>query len=467
MTIFSRILGAVFALVLGATAANAQFTAQATFAGTAGGTANALALTVPNWTKNLAGVPLTFIPSADNTGATTVQVSGVASPIPLLKPANPGLAALSGGEVRNGQLTTVVFDGTSFILQGQLGKSVLASSLSASALSFETATNLALVASVNTNALTIAVKTAAGADPAADTPVLVPFRNNTIANGDPKIVAITGALSLTINSGNTMGCASAQYCRLWIVAICASGLDCANSPGTNTVGLCAFNARNGVSIAPINEAQLQTSASGTNGGNSAQTYYCNISSVTARAVRILGYVDILETVAGTWASGPTFTQLFGPGIKRPGDTVQIQSFELGTILSQTGVIPLDDSIPQINEGAEYLSVSIVPSAAANMIQVTARAAVASAASANMSGALFRDSGVNALAAVNNFTAAQNQMGTILIVKSVLANSTASTTFSLRLGPNGAGNTTMNGSNVGQQYYGGVSNSFMLAREIMG
>ena len=80
----------------------------------------------------------------------------------------------------------------------------------------------------------------------------------------------------------------------------------------------------------------------------AQTLYCNIASVAAKAVRRLGYVDVVETTAGTWAAIPTIIQLFGPGIHKPGETVQ------GPIGS-TG----------------SSSASIVPTAAADLVEIVA------------------------------------------------------------------------------------------------
>jgi hypothetical protein len=37
---------------------------------------------------------------------------------------------------------------------------------------------------------------------------------------------------------------------------------------------------------------------------------------------MLGYVESTQATAGTWATSPSKVQLFGPGVKRPGDTVQ-------------------------------------------------------------------------------------------------------------------------------------------------
>lgn len=373
---------------LAAPPAEAQFSAQATYAGTATGTANAIALAINNWTRNYPGVPITFIPLADNTGAATVIVNGFGSPISVKKPANTGLAALSGGEIRTGQLTTVVYDGTQFILQGQLGKYTNSSTLSNSTLSYGAIGNLQLNATVGTNALTIAVKTTSGADATATTPILIPFRSSTIANGAPNVAALGSSLSFTIASGSTMGCASGVMCRLWIVAICSSGLSCTGSAGTDVVGLCAFNARSGTSIAPINEAALQTGAAGTSGGSLAQTYYCNISSVTARAVRIIGYVDVQESSAGTWSSGPTYVQLFGPGIKKPGDVVQSGQFTTTTPTSSTSTTPT----------ATALAGTINLTSAANVISLSAAGTVYSPNGGNNAAILqlYKNTGTTAI-----------------------------------------------------------------------
>jgi hypothetical protein len=56
---------------------------------------------------------------------------------------------------------------------------------------FDTAINLQLNASVASNILTVAVKGNNGSDPSASNPVLVAFRDATVANGDPVWVAIT------------------------------------------------------------------------------------------------------------------------------------------------------------------------------------------------------------------------------------------------------------------------------------
>jgi hypothetical protein len=176
-----------------------------------------------------------------------------------------------------------------------------------------------LVASVALNNLTIAVKTRAGNDPSAGDPVLFVFRNATAATGDYTVIKVTAALGFTVNSGNTLGATNGVPFRIWIVAI--------NNGGTVLLG--AFQSVTGgatpTAIAPLMEDVLQSTGAGTNGGSSAGTIYTSVASLSGVAIRILGYLEWNAglATAGAWSSGPTKIQLFGPGIKKPGDVVQI------------------------------------------------------------------------------------------------------------------------------------------------
>lgn len=315
--IFRRAGAAVFlAIVLAlAVPAAAQFAAQQTYVASSGGGANAFTVVVPNINQasDLLGVPIRVFMSASNSGAATLAVSnGATTVVPataIQKPTTGGLSALTGSEIAAGQISTFMWDGSVF----ELVSPNLSTSTTQSQSGFVVATNLQINASINSNQLTVSLAAAnSGSTPSVANPILVPFRDTTIANGDPAWVTLTGASSLTIGSGSTMGCVNAQMCRLWIVGM--------NNGGS--LALCAFNALSGYSVAPINEGALQSSAAGTSGGSSAQTYYCNASLLTNKAVRILGYVEIQESTAGQWSTGPTFVQLFGPGVKRPGDVVQ-------------------------------------------------------------------------------------------------------------------------------------------------
>src|SRR5258708_6008220 len=58
----------------------------------------------------------------------------------------------------------------------------------------DSAVNLQLNASNNGAALTVAVKANNGSDPSPTNPLLIPFRDSTLANGGPKWGLLTGAL---------------------------------------------------------------------------------------------------------------------------------------------------------------------------------------------------------------------------------------------------------------------------------
>src|ERR1700730_4860473 len=89
--------------------------------------------------------------------------------------------------------------------------------------------NYALAASVSSNNLTIALKTAAGSDASAANSIFAPFRNATLATGTPSFVEITAALSIVLASGDTIGAANGVPFRLWIVLF--------NSGGTPVLGV--------------------------------------------------------------------------------------------------------------------------------------------------------------------------------------------------------------------------------------
>ncbi len=175
--------------------------------------------------------------------------------------------------------------------------------------------NLGLAASVASNALTIAVKGADGNDASSTNPVLVPFRNVTIATGTPTWQSLTAALSLTISSGSTLGVTSNIAFRIWIVLFDDGG----------TLRLGAINCRTTTQIYPLLQGQVKSSTAegGAGAADSAGVFYTG-SAVSSKAYRILGYMEWESglATAGTWASGPTRIVLFGPGTPLPGQVIQ-------------------------------------------------------------------------------------------------------------------------------------------------
>ena len=142
---------------------------------------------------------------------------------------------------------------------------------------------------------------------------------------------------------------------------------------------------------------------------------------------------------------------------------QIQSTQTSTVATGTTVIPFDNTIPQITEGDQYMTLVITPTNAGSTLEIDVEAVVSSSVANNMIGALFQDATANAVkATVSNIGA--GTANTVLRIKHLMTAATVSaTTFRVRIGGSGAGTTTFNGSNA-TQLFGGVCASSIVIKE---
>lgn len=81
------------------------------WAGTASGTANAIAVFDPSFNSGN-GQAVNFIAAHNNTGATTLTETNTSTTAPILKNSSSGLVALTGGEILTGNLVSVIYDAT-------------------------------------------------------------------------------------------------------------------------------------------------------------------------------------------------------------------------------------------------------------------------------------------------------------------------------------------------------------------
>lgn len=181
---------------------------------------------------------------------------------------------------------------------------------------FDMPVNTGLSASASANALTINLTTATGGTPSGASPVSALFRSTVATTGTAVPASVTAALSLTIPSGATLGTSSAGVpFRIWIFLAYNGGIPelvvatCSNK--TTVFGCASW------------EHTLKTTTVLNASSTAAGTPYAP-TAVTLDAIRIIGFCDFSSglTTAGAWASACTGLQLFGPGIKKPGDSVQ-------------------------------------------------------------------------------------------------------------------------------------------------
>lgn len=181
------------------------------------------------------------------------------------------------------------------------------------------------------------------------------FRDPISANGDLFFRPIPNGGQFIINSGSTFATANNIPFRLWVL-----GFD---NGGGITLG--AFQSVTGgaspTAIAPLDESAVQTTTGG-NGGNSAATFYA-AQTLTGRPFRILGYLEWSAglATAGVWNAKPTKIQLFGPGIKKPGDALQATLSTNST--ADTGTA----STAYVNNSSS--AGSITPTSAINLVLV--------------------------------------------------------------------------------------------------
>lgn len=316
-----------------------------------------------------------------------------------------------------------------------------------------------LVESHAGNAVTYAVKALSGNDPSPNEPVTFTFQSVGAASLSALTVRqVTSALSITVPSGQALGTSNGVAFRLWLIAI---------DTGSSVV-LGVVNCVSGGSVIALMDG-VQYSSTAIATAPSAQVIY-SAAAQAAKIITPIGYVDYDSgmAAAGTWNAFPSRIIAYAPGMRRPGEPTGVQAIsQTGVSATGTTQIPLDNTIPQSNEGDQYLSQAITPSAAQNLLEIDAGLYLANSAGATtMTVALFRDSGANAIGVGSGNAPGAGIVGLARALMSVLAGAPSSTTFKARAGLPTAGTTTFNGA-AGAQLYGGVFTSFLKIRELMG
>ncbi len=221
--------------------------------------------------------------------------------------------------------------------------------------SLNAAQNLQLNATVAASALTIALKDRNGNDPSATSPTVLTFSlfGNNVSR------ALSAPLSITIPNGANLGTLNGLGNRIWV------GLF--DNAGTLVLGV--YNSLNATSGAVLSwdETAAQTTTAISAGSTLAQTWYTQGGALSAKALRILGFIESTQPTAGAWTVTPIKIQLFGPGIKKPGDVVQ----EAGLFVASSDTTASATFVAFTNN-----RLTVTPGSAANMFRVEAQGSMA-------------------------------------------------------------------------------------------
>jgi hypothetical protein len=169
------------------------------------------------------------------------------------------------------------------------------------------------------------------------------------------------------------------------------------------------------------------------------------------------------TVAATVDSGGNIAMASGKTFSGGGKVLQVVNFQTGAVATGTTAIPLDDTIPQITEGDEYMTLAITPTSASNKLRIEVAINGASTSSDEIA-ALFVGTTANALN-VGSRTASGNWRQQINILHYMSAGATSELTFRVRAGGT-SGTYTFNGHSSARTY-GGVYLSSITIMEIGG
>lgn len=279
------------------------------YAGTSGGSANAQTLTptIP-LVAYVAGIRYSFEAGFTNTGAATINISGLGAK--ALR--DQSGAALSAGEITAGRTYNIVYSSngtfviaelstpednsvsTAKIIDGAvtttkiLDANVTNDKLDTSTTTFPTdLKNISISVTMAANAATIALKTKAGADASSADYITTAFRSATLTNGAYVTRKITGALSTVISSGSTGGTANAVSQNIHVYLIDNAG----------TAELAWGNWR------IYDESVLyNTTAEGGAGAADSNNVLYSTTARTSVAVRYIGYFTSTQATAGTWVT---------------------------------------------------------------------------------------------------------------------------------------------------------------------
>ena len=171
-----------------------------------------------------------------------------------------------------------------------------------------------------------------------------------------------------------------------------------------------------------------------------------------------------DTVDGIHASATaTANQLYPVTAGLP---IQVASVSYNAVVTGTTLFPYDDTIPQNNEGDQYMTITFTPKSATNRLIIEASVQISHTAISNVSAALFQDTTANAIAAGEITEETSGFVRNIPIFCDMVSGTTSAITFKIRAGSSSAGTTTFNGT-TGQRRFGGIPTSWIKVTEYAG
>lgn len=211
-----------------------------------------------------------------------------------------------------------------------------------------------LAASVAGNALTIALKTTAGADASGSDPINIAIGN---ASGQVTTVSTTAAKSIVVSSGSTLGTTNNVAFRAWVLMLANGEMAVVNC--RTATGILSLN--------PHTPIATITAEGGAGAADTAGTVYATTGTTNQNFV-VLGYVEYSSglATAGTYGSAPSITRVWKQGMPLPNTVVQSR-----TLVENTGSTTTSTSLTDVSN----TSLAFTLTSAANAVLYNALAGV--------------------------------------------------------------------------------------------
>jgi hypothetical protein len=220
-----------------------------------------------------------------------------------------------------------------------------------------------------------------------------------------------------------------------------------STPNLANLKFYAYAYNNSGSAFDLKYASADPTASDSSGGTSGTLQYYTTGGTTYRALAWISADSGGQLQTYNYAQFPSAT------------TSNSVTYQTGEVASGSTTIPYDDSIPQINEGNEYMNVPFRASNALNTVVVTVVVQGNGSAEAHAAAALFQDTTANALAVGDSYMGAGNQ-GSVVFTHKMLAGNTNLKVFRVRAGSN-SGTFTFNGVGGARKYGGAFASSIKV------
>ena len=149
-----------------------------------------------------------------------------------------------------------------------------------------------------------------------------------------------------------------------------------------------------------------------------------------------------------------------------GKIVQAVNVMNSAVATTTGTIAADDTIPQITEGGEFMTLAITPTSASNILKIDVHIWISNSIDNNMIVGLFNTDkhATNAQASQTDYFNHPGGPAGISFTWWTTAGTTSATTWRVRAGGHSAGTCSFNGSS-GSRRQGGVGASSITIMEI--